>query len=224
MNAKDSKPDFPQPVQAPKGAPNIVLVLLDDVGFGASSTFGEPIDTPTLDRLAKRGPRYNQFHTTEVVLPEGGEQGVLMTQGGLSAGYALTFSAGKPVFPYNWLNVAHVDIAAGEPLAPGKHSVAFDFKYDGGGVGKGGPGTLSVDGKEVARGRIPNTVPARFSFDETFDVGEDTGTPVSLDYDVPFKFTGQIEKVVVSLGGSKLSAAEGQKTGIMERTAQRANQ
>lgn len=74
------------------------------------------------------------------------------------------------------------------------------------------------------QGRIPNTVPARFSFDETFDVSEDTGTPVSLDYDVPFKFTGQIEKVVVGLGESKLSAAEGQKIGVMERNGQRANQ
>ncbi|MFX5332314.1 hypothetical protein ABTC54_19585, partial [Acinetobacter baumannii] len=76
----------------------------------------------------------------------------------------------------------------------------FDFKYDGGGIGKGGTGTLSVDGKQVATGRINATIPGRFSFDETFDVGEDTGTPVSEDYDVPFKFTGKIEKVVINLG------------------------
>lgn len=84
----------------------------------------------------------------------------------------------------------------------------FDFKYDGGGIGKGGTGTLSADGKQVAQGRIDNTVPGRFSFDETFGVGEDTGMPVSEDYDVPFKFTGQIEKVVAQLGETKFSAAD----------------
>ncbi|MDA8172665.1 MAG: sulfatase-like hydrolase/transferase [Nitrospiraceae bacterium] len=69
LSVKDSKPDFPRPVQAPKGAPNIVLILLDDVGFGASSTFGGPVDTPTLDRLAKNGLRYTQFHTTALSSP-----------------------------------------------------------------------------------------------------------------------------------------------------------
>src|ERR1700744_6304361 len=60
----DSKPDFPQPVQAPKGAPNVLLIVTDDVGFGAASTFGGPIPTPTLDALAARGLKYNRFHTT----------------------------------------------------------------------------------------------------------------------------------------------------------------
>ena len=138
--------------------------------------------------------------TANVVLPKGDEQGVVLTQGGLSGGYALLFKDGKPVFHYNTLNVAHYNIAAPNALTPGKHTVVFDFKYDGGGIGKGGTGTLSVDGKQVAQGRIGNTVPLRFTFDETLDVGEDTGTPVSEDYDVPFKFTGQIEKVVINLG------------------------
>ncbi len=138
--------------------------------------------------------------TASVLLPKGGEQGVVLTQGGLSAGYALMFKDGKPIFHYNLANVAHFNIAAKDAVTPGKHAVVFDFRYDGGGVGKGGTGTLSVDGKQVASGRINATIPGRFSFDETFDVGEDTGTPVSEDYDVPFKFTGQIEKVVVNLG------------------------
>src|SRR5262245_16383692 len=64
LRASDSRSDFPQPVHAPKGAPNILLVLLDDVGFGASSTFGGPCSTPTLETLARNGLRYNQFHTT----------------------------------------------------------------------------------------------------------------------------------------------------------------
>ena len=138
--------------------------------------------------------------TADVVLPKGGEQGVVLTQGGLSAGYALMFKDGKPAFHYNVANVAHFNIAAMDALTPGKHTIAFDFKYDGGGMGKGGTGTINVDGKEVAKGRVGSTMPVRFSLDETFDIGEDTGTPVSEDYDVPFKFTGQIEKVVVNLG------------------------
>jgi len=138
--------------------------------------------------------------TVNLVLPKGDEHGIVLTQGGLSAGYALLFNDGKPVFDYNFLNVARYEIAAKTAVMPGKHTVIFDFKYDGGGIGKGGSGTISVDGKQVAQGRIERTVPVRFSFDETFDVGEDTGTPVSENYDVPFKFTGQIEKLVVDLG------------------------
>ncbi len=113
------------------------------------------------------------------------------------------FKDGKPVFHYNLANVAHFNIVGKDALGPGKHTVAFDFKYDGGGIGKGGTGFLSVDGKEVAEGRIAATMPGRFSLDETWDVGEDTGTPVSLDYDVPFRFTGEIEKVVVNLANGE---------------------
>jgi arylsulfatase len=138
--------------------------------------------------------------TADVVLAKGDERGVVLTQGGLSAGYALLFEAGKPVFHYNFANVAHFSIAANDALPPGKHTVVFDFKYDGGGIGKGGTGTISIDGKQMGQRRIVNTMPVRFSFDETFDIGEDTGTPVNENYDVPFKFTGQIEKVVVNLG------------------------
>ena len=138
--------------------------------------------------------------TANVLLANGAEQGIVLTQGGLSAGYALMFRDGKPLFHYNLGNVAHFNIAAKDAVSAGKHTIVFDFKYDGGGIGGGGTGTLSVDGKQVVEGRIKATVPGRFSLDETFDVGEDTGTPVSEDYDVPFKFTGQIEKVVINLG------------------------
>jgi len=146
--------------------------------------------------------------TAEVVLPKGGEQGVMVTQGGLSAGYALLLKDGRPVFHYNFFDIAHFEIAAKNALAPGKHTVEFDFKYDGGGIGRGGTGTISVDGTQVAQGRIERTVPIRFSADETFDVGEDTGTPASRDYDVPFKFAGTIGKVAVHLGESSLTPAD----------------
>jgi arylsulfatase len=81
----------------------------------------------------------------------------------------------------------------------------MDFTYDGGGVGKGGTATLMVDGTEVGTGRIEKTVPIRVSLDEGLDVGEDTGTPVNLSYDVPFKFTGTISQVTVELKGAELT-------------------
>lgn len=146
--------------------------------------------------------------TADVILSKGDEQGVLVTQGGIAAGYALMFEAGRLVFHYNFGNVAHFNIAAPDALTPGKHTVVFDFRYDGGGIGKGGLGTIGVDGKEVARGRIGNTIPIRIALDETFDVGKDTGTPVHEGYDVPFEFTGQIERVVVNLGETRLPAAD----------------
>jgi arylsulfatase len=137
--------------------------------------------------------------TANVELKKSNEEGVLVTQGGLSGGYALMLRGGKPVFHYNYADLGHYNIAAKDALAPGKHTIVFDFKYDGGGMGKGGAGTISVDGKQVADGHVDHTMPLRLSFDETFDVGEDTGTPVSLDYDVPFKFTGALEKLVIDL-------------------------
>jgi arylsulfatase len=90
-------------------------------------------------------------------------------------------------------------VAGKDALTPGKHTIQMDFAYDGGGPGKGGTATLSVDGKEVAMGRIERTVPIRISLDEGLDVGEDTGTPVDLSYDVPFRFTGKVHKVTVEL-------------------------
>jgi arylsulfatase len=88
--------------------------------------------------------------------------------------------------------------------------VRFVFKYDGGGIGKGATGTLFVDGKQVAEGKIPQTIRVRFSLDETFDVGEDTGTPVVEDYvdKMPFASTGMLKKFVVVLEPEKLTPEE----------------
>jgi len=97
-----------------------------------------------------------------------------------------------------------------DKFTPGKHAIVFDFAYDGGGIGKGGMGTLSIDGKKVAEGRIEQTQPVRFSLDESFDVGMDTGSPVIDEYDakMPFKFTGTLNKVEIKLGADKLTANE----------------
>jgi arylsulfatase len=119
---------------------------------------------------------------------------------------------GKPEFDYAFSNHAEhkYRVASKEQLAAGKHTLKFDFQYEGPGYGKGGTGTLSVDGKQVATGKIGRTIPVRFSLDETLDVGMDTGTPVVEDYaaKMPFRFTGVLKKVVVDLGKSGLAAAD----------------
>jgi len=135
----------------------------------------------------------------EVEIPKEGAEGMLVTQGGLFSGWALYLDKGRPVFHYNTVDVFHSDIAATDALLPGKHLIRFDFKYDGGGIGKGGAATLRVNGKLWAEGRIERTIPIRITLDEGFDIGEDTGTPVTRTYDVPFKFTGKIAKVTVDL-------------------------
>jgi arylsulfatase len=135
----------------------------------------------------------------EVEIPKAGAEGMLITHGGRFSGYGLYLLKGRPVFHYNLAGVARYSIAGKDPLAPGKHTILFDFKYDGGGLGKGGNGTLLVDGKAVATGRIERTLPFRLSLDETLDCGEDTGTPVTEDYKVPFNFTGKLEKVTIDL-------------------------
>ncbi|MFL5405855.1 MAG: sulfatase-like hydrolase/transferase, partial [Myxococcales bacterium] len=144
----------------------------------------------------------------EVKIPESGAQGVLMTQGGRFSGLGLYVLEGRPVFHYNTVGIYRYTIAGKDKLAPGAHTLLVDFKYDGGGVGKGGTATLLVDGKEVAKGRIERTTPFRVALDETLDIGEDTGTPVSEDYQVPFKFTGELKKVAIQLTDSKLSAED----------------
>src|SRR5213078_2868251 len=101
----------------------------------------------------------------------------------------------------------------------GKHTIVYDFNYDGGGIGKGGLGTLQVDGKTVANARIERTLPFRMAVDETLDCGEDTGTPVSEDYHVPFKFTGELVKVVIKLGKSGLGAGDQKKLDELTRSA-----
>ena len=146
--------------------------------------------------------------TADVEIPAGGAEGVLMTQGGRFNGLGLCILKDKPVFYYNLVGVDRTSIAGKDPLAPGKHTIQLDFKYDGGGIGKGGLATLSVDGKKVAEQKLTRTIPFRVSVDETLDVGEDTGTPVSEDYHVPFKFTGTLNKVVVTLGEAALTPEE----------------
>ena len=150
--------------------------------------------------------------TAEVEIPEGGAEGVLVTQGGRFGGYGLLLMDGKPEFDYAFSNQQQhkYRVASNEKLAPGKHTILVDMKYEGPGMGKSATCMLSVDGKQVAQGKIERTIPIRFSLDETMDVGEDTGTPVIEDYvdKMPFHFTGDLKKVVIELGKSGLTASD----------------
>jgi hypothetical protein len=150
--------------------------------------------------------------TAEVEIPNGGADGILATQGGRFGGWGLFVMDGKPEFAYAFSQQEQnkYRVASNEKLSPGKHTIKLDFQYDGPGYGKSGTGTLSVDGKQVAQGKIGRTILTRFSLDETFDVGEDTGTPVVEEYldKMPFKFTGTLDKVVIELGKSGLTASD----------------
>lgn len=143
----------------------------------------------------------NKSHTitAEIEIPEGGADGVLVTQGGRFGGWGLYILDDKPVYVYNVANLERYEIK-GKPLKPGKHTIKYEFDYDGGGAGKGGNGRLYVDGKKVAEGRIDRTMGYRISLDETFDIGSDAGEPVSEDYHVPFDFQGTLKRVDVHLG------------------------
>jgi len=118
---------------------------------------------------------------------------------------------GRPVFVYNFLDLERFRWQGLSSLGAGKHTIVFDFKYDGPGPAKGGTGVLTVDGKEVARKTIPHTIPLLMSIDETFDIGIDTRTPVDFTYDVPFEFTGTIDKLNYKLGPSQMTAEQQQK-------------
>jgi hypothetical protein len=150
--------------------------------------------------------------TAEIEIPKGGAEGMLMTDGGRFAGYGFYLLKGVPTFTWNLVDLERVKWQGKNALASGKHTVEFDWKYDGPGLGKGGTGTLTVDGKVVDSHRMPRSLPISLLWDEYFNVGVDTGTPVDdKDYQVPFRFTGKIVKLTVKLGSEKLSSAEKEK-------------
>jgi len=143
----------------------------------------------------------NRSHsiTAEVEVPKTGANGVILAQAGRFGGWSLYLKNGRPTYTYNWLGLHEYTVAAPQPLPPGNATVQFDFAYDGGGVGKGGVGTLLINGKRVATGRIEQTQGMVFSADEGADVGVDEGTAVTAAYSAPAKFTGKIAKVTVEL-------------------------
>ena len=156
--------------------------------------------------------------TAEVDVPDGGGDGMIATMGGRWGGWGLYMLKGKPVFHYNMLIIAQYHWEGSDVLTPGKHTIGFDYTYDGPGIAKGGSGVLKVDGKVVATEKQANSISFLQVADETFDVGLDTRTGVNdKDYQVPFAFNGKIDKLTVKLGPMQLSAADQVK--VWEATA-----
>jgi arylsulfatase A-like enzyme len=139
-----------------------------------------------------------------IEMPTAGGEGVIVAEGGGSAGFSLYVQDGKLVYHYNWFERERTNLVSNIPLPAGKSTVAMEFAYDGGGIGKGGEATIAINGKVVGKARIERTVPGRFGID-TFGVGSDTGSPVSNTYKPPFPFTGKIERVDIELGPRNLS-------------------
>jgi arylsulfatase len=139
--------------------------------------------------------------TADIEVPDGGVEGMIATHGGLPGGYGLYVRDGKPAFVYNYLSVDRYTFAGEQALPKGKVQLRVDFAYEGklGELGKSATVTMSVNGAKVAEGQLPKTIPLQISLGEGFDVGMDVGSPVDFTYKLPFKFTGQIEKVTVDL-------------------------
>jgi arylsulfatase len=167
----------------------------------------------------------NRSHTitAHIDMPADGGDGVLVAAGGVVGGYTLYVKDRKPVYEYNWFTQARYKVTGAAPLPVGPCQIRMEFSYDGGGYGKGGAVKLLVNGKEVASGRVDRTEFARFSADETFDIGCDTGSPVSADYQSPFPFTGTMKKVEISLGEQNLTPAQHEEVRKAETAAAQAH-
>jgi arylsulfatase A-like enzyme len=157
--------------------------------------------------------------TAEIEVPKSGGNGMIVTDGGRFGGYALYLMKGKPVFVYNLLDLKRSRWEGGvgggdwlgKSLSAGKHTIVFDFKYDGPGLAKSGTGVLKVDGKTLSTLKLEHTIPFLLPPDETFDVGVDTRTPVDSSYQIPFRFDGKINKLTFNLGETQLVAEDQKK-------------
>jgi len=139
--------------------------------------------------------------TAQIEVPPSGAHGAILVQGGRFGGWALYVKDGVPAYDYNFLGIQRTTVSGSEPLKPGKATLRFEFAYDGEGVGKGGMGTLYVDGKKVGEGRIEQTQAMVFSADETADVGIDLATPVveAIGSERASRFTGSIPSLTVEV-------------------------
>ena len=158
--------------------------------------------------------------TADIVVPEGGAEGMILTSGGRFAGYGFYLLAGKPVFLWNMVDLERIKWAGQDALTPGKHSIVFDFKYEGlgagtlafnnmSGLGQPGTGTLKVDGKVVDTRRMEKTLPMILQWDEAFDIGSDTLTGVNdADYKPPFALNAKLDKLTIKIDRPVLSQAD----------------
>jgi len=137
--------------------------------------------------------------TAELEVPAPGAEGVVVAQGGVTGGWSLYTKGGKPKFCYNFFGVDRYYVDGSRAVPPGTHQLRVEFAYDGGGIGKGGTATLYIDGEAAGSGRIDQTEAFLFSADETLDLGNEFGSPVTYDYGAR-KFTGNVKWVVIDLG------------------------
>ncbi|MBP2648323.1 MAG: arylsulfatase [Gemmatimonadetes bacterium] len=167
--------------------------------------------------------------TADITVPQGGAEGMILTSGGRFAGYGFYLLQGKPVWLWNMIDLERIKWEGADALAPGRHTIEFDFKYDGlgagtlayndfSGVGRPGTGTLKVDGKVVATKEMPKTLPMILQWDESFDIGSDTETGVNdADYKPPFTFTGKLNKLTLKLDRPELTPTDIQKLQAAQR-------
>jgi len=179
----------------------------DLMGGRSSLTLAEGM-TGMMENVFLNVKNKSKTITAELEVPAGGGNGAILVQGGRFGGWALYVKDGRPAYDYNVLGLKRYSISAADLLPAGKVTLRFDFAYDGGGLGKGGTGTLFVNGKQVAQGRIEQTQPMIFSADETADVGIDLGTPVveAIGSEKRSKFTGRIPKVTVEVRDASAKA------------------
>jgi arylsulfatase A-like enzyme len=145
--------------------------------------------------------------TAEVVVPEGGAEGVILANGGITGGFSLYAKGGKLKYCYNFLGIKYFFVESTKAIPAGKHQVRMEFAYDGGGLAKGGTVSLYTDGQKFGEGRVEMTEPFAFSADETVDVGEEAGSPVSPDYGPRGNaFTGQVNWVELDVDKAALDA------------------
>jgi arylsulfatase len=139
--------------------------------------------------------------TADLEIPASGAEGMIVTHGGIVGGYGLYLRQGKPTFIYNYLSLDRTTVAAASPLPPGKVRLEMAFGYQGGPqeLGKAATVTLTVNGKKVAEGQVPRTIPATIGIGEGMDIGEDVGSAVDFTYQPPFAFTGTIDRVTFDL-------------------------
>ncbi len=161
--------------------------------------------------------------TADIEVPAGGAEGMILTSGGRFGGYGFYLLKGKPVWLWNLVDLERTKWEAQEALPPGRHTIEFDFKYDGlgagtlafndfSGIGRPGTGTLKVNGKVVQTINMPRTLPLILQWDESFDIGSDTLTGVNdADYKPPFAFTGKLNKLTIKLDRPQLSPQDIQK-------------
>lgn len=166
----------------------------DLMGQRTKVTYGEGMKGMGIDVFINT--RSTSYTITSEVEVEENANGVMVCQGGKFGGFSFYLKEGKPEFTYNYLGLQSFNILSNQALTPGKHTIVYDFKYDGGGPGKGGLGTITVDGTKAAEGRLDKTQPGIFSVDDLADVGTDDGTPVA-DYGGSSKFNGKLDKVII---------------------------